>query len=306
MRTLRSIAPIVSLLFPLACAAGPSEAPDATDEASRGMHSAIAGENPEWSGTIAAGAEVAAYGINGSIRVLAGSGDALSVHAEKHGPDADEIELEVVEAGDRVVICAVYPGGRCDARGYHSAKGKVRTRGRMDVTITMPPDRRLAATTVNGSIDGATTGSVDARTVNGNVTLSGIAQGSGRTVNGSIEAEVGTSLAGDLDLRTVNGRIEVRMAVDTPASVQAKSVNGRIRTDLPLNEERRPVGSRAHGKLNGGGPAVDLQTVNGGIRIESFRRAAAGEVVHARTAVAPDRGEPIDLGPEFPVAGVIM
>jgi DUF4097 and DUF4098 domain-containing protein YvlB len=110
---------------------------------------------------------------------------------------------------------------------------------------------------------------VHASTVNGgiNVSTSGLAKAN--TVNGSIKASMGRAdWTGDLDFETVNGSITVEMPADVGARVKASTVNGGMETDFPLTIQGKFSNRKMEGTIGGGGRDLNLETVNGSIRLK--------------------------------------
>ncbi len=107
------------------------------------------------------------------------------------------------------------------------------------------------------------------RTVNGRITLSTSKIGSAETVNGSIDATVGSAdWTGRLDFTTVNGSITLRLPKDTHTNLHARMLNGGFETDFPLMV--RSMGRRnrrVDGVIGNGGRDLELETVNGSIRL---------------------------------------
>lgn len=139
----------------------------------------------------------------------------------------------------------------------------------------------VTAETSGGDIEGDNLrGAVDARTSAGDVELENVAAPiTARTSVGDVEIEItATSFATDpaIQLRTSHGDIELTLPPDLQASIRAK-VEGyggmggdeEIRSDMPLSRkggDGAPL--RATGDMNGGGPAIELETSGGSIRIE--------------------------------------
>lgn len=227
-----------------------------------------------WSTTLTGDAKVEVYGILGTVAVEPASGDTLDVRGTKSGRgDLDAVKIEVVEAGERVIVCAVYPGGRCDASGYHgSHEGTIDVQ--VDLALELPAGRDLLAHTVNGSVTAnGLTGALEVETVNGNIQLTTSGRADAKTVNGSIVAELPRGLGDDLRLKTVNGTVRVELPASVDAEVSAQTVNGGIESSFPLDVSRRVVGGQASGRLGEGGPRLELQTVNGSIRLRQVDRA---------------------------------
>src|SRR5437870_207974 len=65
----------------------------------------------DWKGIIAPGQSIEIKGVNGAIRAEPGSGDQAEVIANKIGRrnNPADVRVEVVQHGEGVTICAVYP-----------------------------------------------------------------------------------------------------------------------------------------------------------------------------------------------------
>ena len=109
------------------------------------------------------------------------------------------------------------------------------------------------------------------------------------STNGGI---VGEELGGKLEARSTNGTVRISLQEVAPAGVSLRTTNGRVDLSLPasakadLSAECRngavsvegltiePFGEQSrrsvHGKLNGGGASIDVQTTNGAVRIRSL------------------------------------
>jgi DUF4097 and DUF4098 domain-containing protein YvlB len=79
---------------------------------------------------------------------------------------------------------------------------------------------------------------------------------------------LGSAARDEISLSSVNGTIEVFL--DGSAEIEAETVNGRIRNDFGIEVKKgKYVGSSMSGSIGGGGPAIEIETVNGGIRVSS-------------------------------------
>nr|MBA2565837.1 DUF4097 family beta strand repeat protein [Gemmatimonadota bacterium] len=88
-------------------------------------------------------------------------------------------------------------------------------------------------------------------------------------VNGSIDAALGeSSWSGALAFTTVNGEISLSLPSDVGASVEAETVNGHISSAFPLEIRGRFGPRRMTGTIGSGGGELQLETVNGDIRLE--------------------------------------
>jgi DUF4097 and DUF4098 domain-containing protein YvlB len=123
--------------------------------------------------------------------------------------------------------------------------------------------------TVNGDVEATgLTAEAEAHTVNGSIELATSGYARAETVNGKIRASLGRSDWEDgLDFQTVNGSIRLELPADTAADVSARTVNGSIDTDFPLTVKGRFGSRRMSGTIGGGGPELNLETVNGSIHL---------------------------------------
>ena len=88
------------------------------------------------------------------------------------------------------------------------------------------------------------------------------------TVNGSIYASMGRADWTDgVDFHTVNGGITLELPATFSAEVRASTVNGDIETDFPLTVTGRFGPRHLRGTVGTGGRDLDLNTVNGSIRL---------------------------------------
>jgi hypothetical protein len=229
------------------------------------------GQEWTWSGRVAAGRTLEIRGVNGDVSAEAASSDQVEVRARKHGrdDDPDDVRIEVVEHGGGVTICAVYPGrnNRCEPGG-----GRMNVRDNdveVDFTVRVPRGVRFEGNTVNGGIEALDlAGPVELNTVNGGVRLetsSGDAEAN--TVNGSITATVRALGERPLSFQTVNGGITVSLPAGLDADLDAETVNGSIDSDFPIQVQGRMNPRELHGRIGNGGRALELETVNGSIRL---------------------------------------
>lgn len=238
---------------------------------------ALAAGDFEWKGRVAAGGTLEIKGVNGSIEAQPASGGEIEVTARKTArrSDPDSVEIKVVEHADGVTICAVYP---TPAGSDHSNEcapahgGHMSTRDndvKVDFSVRVPAGVKLAATTVNGEIEaGPLDADAELQTVNGSIRAESKGLVRAETVNGSIDARMGRAdWTGRLELQTVNGSVTVELPASASADVTAKTVNGEIETDFPLSVQGRVSRRRLSGTIGSGGRGLEIETVNGGIRL---------------------------------------
>jgi hypothetical protein len=231
-----------------------------------------------WDGQLASGGAVEVRGINGDITATPGTGARVEVEAIKRGEDDDprDVSIEVVEDSEGVLICAVYPSEDRDEPN-RCRRGENRSSVRdndvdVDFRVVVPSGARFVGRTVNGEVRATgLSGEVDAATVNGPVTVATTGTAKAHTVNGSIDVATGqASWSGVREFQTVNGSITLELPSATRAAVRGKIVNGDLDSDFPLtleaNNEWGP--KQFEGTIGGGGGGrIDLETVNGSIRL---------------------------------------
>ena len=140
---------------------------------------------------------------------------------------------------------------------------------RVRFVVRVPAGVRFAGRTVNGEIDAqGLNGPVVLATVNGSTTFSTSSYGEASTVNGSIRGTLGAAGWSDpLAFHTVNGSITLDLPADLNADVRASTVNGEISTDFPLTVTGRVSRRHVTGTIGAGGRRLDLETVNGSVRL---------------------------------------
>jgi len=255
----RSIRAVSGAVILLAAAAGMA----ACDVMVNTMEGGRARAEQAWSKTYTlsgSGASVEIVNVNGPIEVEAVEGDTLDVKARlvAHGAteEAAQAALKKVEIREE------------------ASAGKVR------LEAWYPREPRRQAIEVSYTIRAPRTANVRLRTVNGRIKIEGETTNGGveghalgesvvaTTTNGGIKIDM-AKLGGDgVSLETTNGGIDVVLPGDAKATVAARCVNGGISvSNLPF--EKTGAGSRRKldGTINGGGPALRLETVNGGIRV---------------------------------------
>ncbi len=214
------------------------------------------------------GSLVGLENINGDVTIEIWDQPEVRVYAVKSASSPERLEalkIDVNASSRGVFVDTHYPNSRDLSQADRHGHSEV------EYTLTVP---RLATIDgvelVNGDllIDGVE-GSVEADTVNGTIVVRGA---SGEieleTVNGGIELELGSSVSDEISLSSVNGTIEVYL--NGSAEIRAETVNGKIRNDFGIEVKKgKYVGSSMNGTIGGGGPTIEIETVNGGIRVGS-------------------------------------
>jgi Putative adhesin len=132
---------------------------------------------------------------------------------------------------------------------------------------------RVSLTTSGGDIrvDRAG-GEADLSTSGGNITINAV-QGrlTAATSGGDVHASIEGALKGDCHLTTSGGNVEVSVDKAAAFNLNAHTSGGDVKADgLTITIDRGGIGkSSLSGKVNGGGPQLQLGTSGGDIRIRT-------------------------------------
>jgi hypothetical protein len=240
----------------------------------------------EWTGTLTSGQILEVKGIVGEIRATPARDNQVRVLARKGGDEDDfaEVAIEVAEAGDRVVVCAVYGSwrhgqNRChpDHEGDPDPDRNRNRNNNIDVDVfyevQVPAGVEFEASMVTGDIEAEGLRSdVYANTVTGNISIVTAGRAWANSVSGDMEIEMGDLSGDDLDFSTVSGDITLWLPSDFTADLRFSSISGDLDSDFDLeytgNRQRRWVGSRIQARIGGGGGReLSLQTVSGDVEL---------------------------------------
>lgn len=223
----------------------------------------------EWSRTyqVAAGQRFEVVNINGLVQVEPATGAEVTVRAERTAKaSTDEAAKELL---GKVEIAETKTA---DGVKLETKAPKNWGRGGVEIKyfVKVPAGVKVVATTTNGGIKLADLPNpVVASTVNGGVNGAGLSGAvEATTTNGGIDLAFGTVAEGGVKAETVNGGIVVAIPRTAKADIKASVVNGGLSVgDLPVETIGTQNRRRLEGKLNGGGPRIDLGAVNGGVRL---------------------------------------
>jgi hypothetical protein len=206
--------------------------------------------------------------VNGFINVTGGDGNQVEIVATKKADnqaDLEKIKIEISNSSSEISVKTEL--GRSN-RWFSSGNSS----GEVNFEIIVPAGTELdSIDTVNGDVTiSGVHGDVEAETVNGSLSVSDL-QGDVNlsTVNGSVEAEF-LRLEGQQRVKaeTVNGRVTIMLPENADVKVSADSLNGSINgRDFNLETEKGFVGSDLNGNIGNGSASLNIDTVNGSIRI---------------------------------------
>jgi DUF4097 and DUF4098 domain-containing protein YvlB len=159
--------------------------------------------------------------------------------------------------------------------------------GKMDLHVLVPAQSSVKVESVDGGdlrLEGIS-GGVEAECVNGKIILNNLSGAvSAEGVNGGIVASF-SQVAADkpVSLSTVNGAVEVTLPADVKAKIKMRSEHGGVMSDFDLKSEstetvtsgrdksgkfKLTLGRSVSGAINGGGPELRIETVNGAIYLK--------------------------------------
>jgi len=209
--------------------------------------------------------------------------------------DRNEIDVKVHTVGvkipDDLLLTAEQSGNtvRVEARSRsHFCIGLCVKN--IEVTVQLPKnalvnvrtsDGRIEANDLSGELrlrsgDGRITGhnlsgSLDAETSDGRVEVEGrfeklhVRTGDGHV---SVKVNYGSKMAGDWSVSTGDGGVELELPMDLAADLDARTGDGHIDSDLPVEVQGALRRNSLRGKMNGGGPRLEVHTGDGSIRLQ--------------------------------------
>ncbi len=226
-------------------------------------------EEETFSFTLEDGGRFSISNVNGSITVTGASGNSVEIIAIKKADnqkDLDEIEIEISHSANEIEVETEL--GDSDSWFRNSNSGQVR------YEITVPGSTELdSIETVNGDVTvSGVSGNVSAESVNGDLDISDlVGDVSLSTVNGSVNATF-AKCEGEQSIKTetVNGRVTISLPESSDVQITADTLNGGINgRDFGLETDKGFVGSDLNGKIGSGSARLNIDTVNGSIKIRS-------------------------------------
>ena len=232
-------------------------------------------ETAEWRKTydLQAGGRLEISNVNGKIDVEPAAGNSVEVVAEKSARaasvEAAKAALERIEIQENVSPTNVRIETKLPRSGGGFFNG---SNQQVHYMVKVPASLEVRFSTVNGGIElSGLKGRITAETTNGGVKAHGVSGAiEASTTNGGVEVELAQVAESGVKLGCTNGGIELKLPSDAKATISARITNGGINTDGVNIETVGEVSRRRlEGRMNGGGPRIDLEGTNGGIRIAS-------------------------------------
>jgi DUF4097 and DUF4098 domain-containing protein YvlB len=217
---------------------------------------------------------------DGAVELSSWEQKEIQVRVETTGwkISPDEVRIIDRQTGDQVDIELLIPRW---SWGWHNRS--------IHMYVKVPRESRLDIHTGDGSIRGSDLhgefrlhsgdggidldgieGKLNADTGDGHVRVSGrFEQLTVHTGDGNIRADVakGSKPTSGWSFQTGDGKVELRLPEDLAADLDARTGDGGIDVDLPVLVSGAVRRNQMHGKINGGGPPLEIRTGDGSIRL---------------------------------------
>jgi len=218
---------------------------------------------------------------DGSVEFAVSEGKqvGVSVRTEGWNIGPDGVRIEEHQSGDRIEVTI---------HTQHANSFCFFCKRMIHVDVHLPAEANLDLHTGDGSIKGSHVhGNLYLNTGDGSIELENVGgqlsahSGDGsirvdgkfaslkvETGDGSIHAEVdrGSKMEGSWYLHSGDGSIELRVPEDLAADIDARTGDGSIHSDLAALDHADTRRNSLRGKLNGGGPLLELRSGDGSIR----------------------------------------
>ena len=209
--------------------------------------------------------------INARVTTDGVSIGSSGVRVTEH-QDADKVDLQVHVPNDWGIHFGMHRGVRVEIQvpptsslDLHSGDGHIAVTGISGQAKLDTGDGHVSVQNYSGalrshtgdghmSIDGAFT-DLDLRTGDGHIDLT---------------VRPGSKMNGGWLIHTSDGRVEARLPQDLAAELYAHTGDGRIQLDMPVTVSGSIERTRIRGKINGGGPLLEITTGDGSIHIGKF------------------------------------
>jgi Putative adhesin len=250
--------------------------------------------------TVSGRAHVKVETDDGAVRVSTGDIKQVEIRVVYTGYKLDkDLRVSTDQSGDSVAVIAKTSGGNFWSWGVRHSSLRVEVHMPKDADLNVRAgDGSVEADSIDGSVDittgdGSITvqgargtirfhtgdghieargldGNVDASSGDGHINLEGRFDGLNiRTGDGSVTARAaaGSKVATSWSIHTGDGSVDLELPGDLQANLDASTHDGHISSGLQMTVEGSFSSSSIHGKLNGGGPSLTIQTGDGSIHL---------------------------------------
>ncbi len=214
--------------------------------------------------------------IDGDVHITRGNGREAEVVVTRRviRGNGELVKAIMEETSDGIKVCTVYlqtPGESrttCGNRnGTHGRRGEP-LEVAMTYVVRLPAGVRLDAATVDGdlTIEGIDT-PARISTVDGNVTLRGTMPERVSSVDGDVTLDIVGRFTHDVRITTVDGSIDLTLPADVALDVSATAVDGELTSNFPMTVAGQWGPRTMRGQINGGGPMLRVNSVDGALTI---------------------------------------
>jgi hypothetical protein len=220
-----------------------------------------------------------------SIEITRGSGNAIAARVTADGysignsgvriterQDGDKVDLQVRIPNQWGFHMGFHQGVRVEvqvpqqaALDLHSGDGHISVDGVSGQAHVDTGDGHITVQNFNGAFHGHTgDGSI---TIDGVFTDLDLRSGDGHV---NLSVRPGSKMNGGWLIHTSDGSVDARLPEDLAAELYAHTGDGHIQFDMPVTVSGAIEHTRVRGKLNGGGPLLEISTGDGSIRIAKY------------------------------------
>lgn len=191
------------------------------------------------------------------VRTAQRGGLVVSAMIQKIGTAKDELEVRVQESAETVVVTVV--------------PLVAEPRGRVDLTLIIPPGKRLEGATRDGLAEIKYKGDVVARSRRGNLLIETPGHASARSETGGITAKLsGKTWHQALSFASDSGDITIWLPEDANLVLRA-ATGGALDVGFPQAAGSGGQGAaRVETTLGLGGPQLHIDSIDGDVRVVPF------------------------------------
>jgi hypothetical protein len=220
-----------------------------------------------------------------SIEVDRGVSSTIAVHIIADGyninssgvrvtehQDGDKVDLNVHVPNQWGIHFSMHQGVRVQVQvpsqvslDLHSGDGHIALNGVAGQARLDTGDGHISVQNYNGSLHG--------HTGDGHMSIDGVFTDLElRSGDGHIDLTVrpGSKINSGWLIHTSDGRVEAKLPEDLAAELYAHTGDGHIQLDVPVLVSGSVERSRVRGKMNGGGPLLEISTGDGSIHIGKY------------------------------------
>jgi hypothetical protein len=193
-----------------------------------------------------------------------------------------EVQVTDRQSGDQVVLEVHKPSHLHVSMGWHDKYVRVEVNVPRDANLDLHTgDGHVRVIEVRGDLKlSSGDGDVEVRSGDGPLkadTHDGNIRAEGRfdaldlhTGDGNIAAQAatGSKISSNWMLRTGDGNVELRIPSGFSADLTAHTGDGHVSVDFPVTVTGAVKENNINGKMNGGGPLLELRTGDGNIAVE--------------------------------------